>query len=43
MKSISICKHINIKYFACHEKIKQGIVSIEYINIELMVPDLLTK
>ena len=42
-KNTSTCKHIEIKYFALHERIKENIVSIKYISIELMIADLLTK
>ena len=43
MKSTNICKHISMKYFALHKRIKEKIVFVEYIGIELMIVDPLTE
>ena len=42
-KSGSQSKHINIKYLATKERVKDKKVFIERINIELMMVDPLTK
>lgn len=42
-KSGSRSKHINIKYLAIRERVKDKKVVIEHINIELMIVDPLTK
>ena len=36
-------KHINIKYLAIEEYVKEKIMVIEHINIELMIANPLTK
>ena len=43
MKSTSACKHMGIKYFALHERIKKSKVFVEHIDMELMIADPLTK
>ena len=42
-KSESLSKHINIKYLAIKEHIKEKKVVIEHINTKLMIVDPLTK
>ena len=42
-KSESKSKHINIKYFAIIEHVKEKKVVIKYISTELMIADPLTK
>jgi len=42
-KSGSRSKHINIKYLAIRERVKDKKVVIEHISIELMIVDPLTK
>ena len=42
-KSGSQIKHINIKYLAIKERVKEKKVVIEHISIELMITDPLTK
>jgi hypothetical protein len=42
-KSGSRSKHIDIKYLAIRERIKEKKVVIEHVNTELMIADLLTK
>ncbi|KAL6317320.1 hypothetical protein AAG906_030073 [Vitis piasezkii] len=42
-KSGSRSKHIDIKYLAIRERVKEKKVVIEHINTELMIPDPLTK
>ncbi|KAL0455815.1 UNVERIFIED_CONTAM: Retrovirus-related Pol polyprotein from transposon TNT 1-94 [Sesamum latifolium] len=42
-KSGSQSKHINIKYLAIRERVKEGKVVIEHISTELMLADPLTK
>ena len=42
-KSKSQSKHIDIKYFAIREHVKEKKVVIEHISIELMIDDPLTK
>ena len=42
-KSGSRSKHIDIKYLATRERVKDGTVVIEHIGTELMIPDPLTK
>ena len=42
-KSESQSKHINIKYLAIRERVKEKKLVIEHVNIELMIADPLTK
>ena len=42
-KSWSQSKHIDIKYLAIREHVKEKKVVIEHISTELMIGDLLTK
>ena len=42
-KSGSRSKHIDIKYLAIKERVKEKKVVIEHINTELMIVDPLTK
>ena len=42
-KSGSRSKHIDIKYLAIRERVKDKKVVIEYISTELMITDPLTK
>ena len=42
-KSSSQNKHINIKYLAIREHVKEKTMVIEHVSIELMIVDLLTK
>ena len=42
-KSKSQSKHIDIKYFAIIERVKDKIAVIEHVNIKLMIVDSLTK
>ena len=42
-KSGSRSKHIDIKYLAIRERVKDNKVTIEHISTELMIADLLTK
>jgi len=42
-KSESQSKHIDIKYLAIRERVKDKKVAIEHISIELMITDPLTK
>ena len=42
-KSSSQNKHIDIKYWAIRERVKEKIVVIEHVSIELMIVDPLTK
>ena len=42
-KSSSRNKHINIKYLAIREHIKEKTVVIEHVSTELMIVDPLTK
>jgi len=42
-KSGSQSKHIDIKYLAIRERVKDKKVVIEHISIELMITDPLTK
>ena len=42
-KSVSRSKHINIKYLAIREHVKEKQVVIEHISTELMIVDPLTK
>ena len=42
-KSESRCKHVNIKYLAIRERVKEKKVVIEYVSTELMIADPLTK
>ena len=42
-KSGSRSKHIDIKYLAIRERVKDNKVIIEYISTELMIADPLTK
>ena len=42
-KSESRSKHIDIKYLAIRERVKEMKVVIEHISIELMIADPLTK
>ena len=42
-KSGSRSKHINIKYLAIRERVKEKKVVIEHVSIELMIYDPLTK
>ena len=42
-KSSSRNKHINIKYLALRERVKEKTVVIEHVSTELMIVDPLTK
>ena len=42
-KSESRSKHIDIKYLAIRERVKEKKVVIEHVNTELMIADPLTK
>ena len=42
-KSSSQNKHIDIKYLAIRERVKEKIVVIEHVRTELMIVDPLTK
>ena len=42
-KSGSPSKHIDIKYLAIRERVKEKKVAIEHISTELMIADPLTK
>ena len=42
-KSGSRSKHINIKYLAIRERVRDKKVVIEHVSTELMLADLLTK
>ena len=42
-KSGSQSKHINIKYLAVRERVKEKKVVIEYISTDMMIADPLTK
>ena len=42
-KSSSRNKHINIKYLAIREHVKEKTMVIEHVSTELMIVDLLTK
>ncbi|KAL5825732.1 hypothetical protein ACOSQ3_021795 [Xanthoceras sorbifolium] len=42
-KSRSRSKHIDIKYFAIKERVKENKVVIEHVSTELMIADPLTK
>ena len=42
-KSGSRSKHIDIKYLAIRERVKEKKVVIEHVNTELMIADPLTK
>ena len=42
-KSGSRSKNFNIKYLAIRERVKENKVVIEYVSMELMIVDLLTK
>ena len=42
-KSSSRSKHINIKFLAIRERVKENKVVIEHISTELMIADPMTK
>ena len=42
-KSSGAAKHIDIKYYVVKDKVQDHIISLEHINTEKMLVDLLTK
>ena len=42
-KSSGAAKHIDIKYYIVKDKIRDQVISLEYISTEKMLADLLTK
>ena len=36
-------RHINVRYFHIHEQLQNGVITIEYVNTNQMIADMLTK